>query len=250
MADHDNYAIITPYCKENRGLLERCIRSVQGQTVRADHILVADGHPQDWLDNEHVRHIRLDRNHSDYGDTPRAIGALLAVSEGYAGVGLLDADNWLEPDHISSCIEAARRNAGCDYVIARRNLCRPDGSVIDVEDLPPSLFVDTSCFFFLPGSYHVVPRFCLIPQELASICDRVFFGVLKSKKLNAEIVARKTVNYHCLWPAVYRKVGEISPPEATKHVDFARIKDWLSTLNPRELDLVRRRCGPLISDRL
>ena len=87
------YAIVTPYFKETPSLLKRCIRSVRDQTLNADHIMVADGHPQDWIDNERVRHIRLDRSHNDYGNTPRGIGAILAIAEQYSGIGLLDADN-------------------------------------------------------------------------------------------------------------------------------------------------------------
>jgi cellulose synthase/poly-beta-1,6-N-acetylglucosamine synthase-like glycosyltransferase len=44
------YAIITPYYKEERRLIERCMASVRKQTVPTDHFLIADGHPQDWID--------------------------------------------------------------------------------------------------------------------------------------------------------------------------------------------------------
>ena len=40
------YAFVTPYYKEARDCLERCVASVRRQTVRADHILVADGFPR------------------------------------------------------------------------------------------------------------------------------------------------------------------------------------------------------------
>jgi hypothetical protein len=63
---------------------------------------VSDGFPQDWLDSANVRHIRLGRPHNDAGNTPRGLGALLAVSEGYDGIGLLDADNWYDEDHIAA----------------------------------------------------------------------------------------------------------------------------------------------------
>src|SRR6476620_8695990 len=77
------YAFITPYYKEMRDFLERCVASVKQQTIRADHILVSDGFPQDWLDQADVRHVRLDCAHGDYGNTPRGIGSLMAVAEGY-----------------------------------------------------------------------------------------------------------------------------------------------------------------------
>lgn len=242
MSDRKRYAIVTPYHKEERWLLDRCIASVKAQTTPADHFLIADGYPQDWIDSEPVRHIRLDREHRDYGNTPRTIGALLAVSEGYDGIGLLDADNWLEADHISTCVATSLRSENCDYVVAKRNLCRPDGSVIDIDDHDVTL-VDTSCFFLLPGSYHVIPHLALTPIELSSICDRIFYSALKAKKLHAETTDRKTVNYHCLWQATYMRAGEAPPPNPRPAVDFAGMKRWLASQTPRAMDIIHRRIG-------
>jgi hypothetical protein len=247
MAERARYAIVTPYYKEEKWLLERCIQSVRRQTILADHIVVADGFPQDWIDAEHVRHIRLDRNHADYGNTPRTIGALLAISGGYEGIGFLDADNWLELNHVASCVEASERSAECDFVIARRNLCRPDGSVINVSEPPVQSFVDTNCFFMLPGSYHVIPHFGLMPRELSPICDRVFYTALKAKKLNAQVVAEKTVNYHCLWAYIYKVAGETPPPKAKGGIDYKGMKRWLDAQDERGQLLVTRRTGCRIS---
>jgi glycosyltransferase involved in cell wall biosynthesis len=247
MGERARYAIVTPYYKEEKRLLERCIQSVRKQTVPADHIVVADGFPQNWIDGEHVRHIKLDRNHADYGNTPRTIGGLLAVSGGYEGIGFLDADNWLEPNHVASCVEASERNAACDFVIARRNLCRPDGSVINVNDPPVQSFVDTNCFFMLPGSYHVIPHFSLMPRELSPICDRVFYTMLKAKKLVAEVVTEKTVNYHCLWSYIYRVAGETPPPEAKGGIDYKAMKRWLDAQDERGQLVLARRTGCRIS---
>src|SRR5215831_6452727 len=68
MIKSSRYAIVTPYYNEQRSVLERCVMTVKGQTVSADHFLVADGIPQDWLDQAGVRHIKLDQPHRDYGD--------------------------------------------------------------------------------------------------------------------------------------------------------------------------------------
>ena len=73
-ARKSRYVFVTPYYKERRELLERCIASAKRQTIRADHILVSDGFPQDWIDQAHVRHLRLDRAHQDHGNTPRGLG--------------------------------------------------------------------------------------------------------------------------------------------------------------------------------
>lgn len=40
---------------------------------------------------------------------------------------------------------------------------------------------------------------------LAPVCDRLFYAALKARKLNSEIVAEKTVNYHCIWRYVCKQ---------------------------------------------
>ena len=164
------YAFVTPYYKETRACLERCAGSVKRQTVRADHILVADGFPQGWLDQAGVRHVRLDRAHGDNGNTPRGVGSLMAAAEGYDGIGLLDADCWLEPDHLEHCLALAEAVGleGCGFVVTSRTLRRPDESVIHVADEAPSAHVDTNCLFLLPPSFEVLPVWTLCRANSAA----------------------------------------------------------------------------------
>src|SRR5262249_43084985 len=128
MPSHKRYAMITPYHKESRHLLQRAINSVKNQTVPTDHFLIADGFAQEWIDGEGVRHVKIDREHGYGGRTPRGVGALIAIAEEYDGIGMLDADNWLDSDHVQTCIEAADSYDGganqCDYVIAQWRLRR------------------------------------------------------------------------------------------------------------------------------
>ena len=147
------YVFVTPYYKEDPKFLKRCLESVKNQSIACDHILVADGFPQKWIEDAGVRHISLDKSHGDAGNTPRGLGALLAIAEGYDGIGLLDADNWLERNHLEVCLDAANKLEGgianCDFVIAQRHLRRiDDESIMLVEEAVGH--VDTSCFFFSP----------------------------------------------------------------------------------------------------
>ena len=128
-------------------------------------------------------------------------------------------------------------------LIARRNLCRPDGSVIDVPDYSVKLHVDTSCFFLLPGSSHCIPHLALTPIELSPICDQVFYSGLKARRLEPQIVEHKTVNYHCLWDFTYRSAGEAPPSNAKPIVDTTPMKKWLSAQSPRQMEIIRRRVG-------
>ncbi|ACB93747.1 glycosyltransferase family A protein [Beijerinckia indica] len=238
------YLVVTAYYKEDRSFLERCIRSVREQTMATDHLLVADGFAQDWVQRAGLRHIQLDQSHNDYGNTPRGIGALLAISERYDGFCFCDADNWFEPNHIASCLQtAADAEQDCDYVVARRYLRRPDETIIPINDEPIESHVDTNCFFFLPGSYHLVHLFANMPQELSSIGDRVFYNALRRQKLNMAVVHEPTVNYHCLWKPVYQAIGEIPPLEGKPSIDNSSIQYWISNLNPRQKELLSRRTG-------
>jgi glycosyltransferase involved in cell wall biosynthesis len=237
------FAIVTAYFKEEKYLLERCLRSVRQQSVAADHIVIADGAPQAWLDEAHVRHITLDRSHGDYGNTARGVGALLAVAEDYDAIGFLDADNWLELDHIAQCLAAAATVSGepCDYVIAQRNHKRPDETTIAVDDEPIIEHVDTNCFFFLPGAYHMIQRFAMIPKQLSIIGDRLFYKQLQAQQLRAAIVPVKTVNYQCMWESIYRSVSETPPDGAKPGVDQRPIAEWLNALSPNQKRVVSRR---------
>jgi glycosyltransferase involved in cell wall biosynthesis len=240
----NRYAIVTPYFLEARDALERCFRSVRRQTVAVDHIVVADGFAQQWIDAEPVRHLRLDMSHNDFGGTPRGLGALLAASEGYRGIGFLDADNWIADDHVERCLEAASWvGTDCDYVVAKRFLTRPDGTTIDVKDLPLPQETDTNCLFFLEGSYHSLHHWVIIPRQLSAINDRVVTSALKNYGLRPAFVKDPTVFYECLWSEIYRSVGEVPPPNAKPSVDPVPIYAWLDTLPDRELTIANRRSG-------
>jgi glycosyltransferase involved in cell wall biosynthesis len=243
------YAIVTPYYREDRKTLERCLDSVRKQSVHVDHIVVADGFPQSWIDDEPVRHIKLDTAHADFGNTPRGLGALLAVSEGYAGIGLLDADNWLAPDHVANCAElAARQKQQCDFIIARRHLMTPEEVLLGVKDEPSSSFVDTSCYFYLPGSYPALHHWVTMPKPLAPVCDRIFFATADAYRLRSAELDQPTVFYETLWAAVYEAARLPVPPNAKPNVDMTPTQIWLDSLSAEELRLTNKLAGSVVRD--
>lgn len=237
-------AVVTPYFKEPREWLERCIASVRAQTHACDHILVADGHPQDWVDGAGLRHLRLDRGHADYGNTPRSIGGQLAVAEGYDAIAFLDADNWFEPDHVQTCVDVAV-HSGADFVSARRHFVRADGSRMPVrigEDENGS-HVDTNCFFLLFGAFHTLPRWLLMPKPMAIWCDRFYLSSLREEGLTEARTAHATVNYLCTWADVFRSIGEEPPAYAKLGLPRERLLEWARRLQPGDLAAVRRLSG-------
>jgi hypothetical protein len=242
MSADGRYAIITPYYKEDRSLIERCIDSVRRQSVPTEHLVVADGHPQTWIDGAGVRHLKLDRSHGDFGNTPRGIGALIAISEGYNGIGLLDADNWLEDDHVEACLAAARTTtAPCDYVIALRTFRRPDATIMPIRE--EQGHVDTNCYFFLRGAFCAIPHWAMMPKDLAPIGDRYFLAMMRSRSFIHARMSRPTVNYLCGWESLYRAIGEAPPPETKPNIDATKVEHWLRSLDRRELEIAGRLTG-------
>jgi Glycosyl transferase family 2 len=239
------YLFVTPYYKETPDCLERCITSVKRQTIKADHILVADGFPQDWVDKANVRHLRLDRAHHDYGNTPRGIGALMGVAEGYNGMGFLDADCWLEPHHLEECLAQAEQVGleRCGFVAASRTLRRLDESVIQVIDEPLTCHVDTSCLFLLPASFEALPVWTLMPRETSATCDRVFYLALRSRELIPAFSYKKTVNYTYTYAPLYRALGEMPPEPLKENPDHAGIARWIDMLPSDTLMTFNRRLG-------
>lgn len=235
--------IVTPYYREPRATLERCIASVATQSAPTAHLLVADGHPVDWIGEHAVRHIALDRAHGNFGNTPRAVGLIAGIGEGYDAIGLLDADNWIDPDHVASCLAAARQFPLADYIVALRRFRRFDGTVMPLVDEPMETHVDTSCFMFLPGSYAALPLWGTAPDGLSAACDRFFYAALRVRGLVAACTGRTTVNYEVSLDHLYTQLGEIPPAGAKPGLDVAAIARWLDGLTPRERQIAERRAG-------
>ncbi len=237
-------AIITPYFKEPRAWLERCISSVKSQTYACEHIVIADGNPQDWVSETGVRHIRLDLAHADYGNTPRSIGGQLAVAEGFDAVAFLDADNWYEPEHVEQCVEMAKRTQA-DVVTTQRHIVREDGSrmAVVVSDDADGSHVDTNCYFLLFGAFHTIPRWLMAPKPMAMFYDRFFLQSLREDGLSIVSTQSLTVNYLCTWAGIYRNVGEVPPAFAKEGLSSAPLTDWQSRLRVADLTQVKRLSG-------
>jgi len=241
------YAIVTPYYKEDRKTLERCLDSVRKQSVHVDHIVVADGFPQSWIDGEAVRHLTLDVAHGDFGSAARGLGALLAVSEGYDAIGLLDADNWLAPDHVANCLElASRQTEPCDFIVARRHFMTPDETLLDVRE--ESSLVDTNCFFLLPGSYPVLHHWVTMPKPMTPICDRIFLAATHAYGLRSAQLDQPTVFYETLWSATYAAAGMAAPANAKPNVDMMPAYSWLDSLSDTQLRLANKLAGSMLRD--
>lgn len=242
---HRRVAVVTPYYKEDRATLQRCIDSVKAQGPNVTHILVADGFPQDWIADTGAVHVRLSHGCADAGNSPRALGALLAISRGCDAICFLDGDNWLDADHVATCFAAAAQAGGSvALVAARRRWVRNDGSVMPVGDGDDACgHVDTSCLFVLPPAFHTVARWAAIPRAACGMGDRVYKAAFEAEGLPWCRTGHATVNYLCTYESVFRAIGEAPPPYAKANFDPAPLAAWWAGLPGAERAITHRLLG-------
>ena len=212
-------AVVTAYHKEPETMVRRCVESVAAQTVPVTHFMVADGFPQHFLDNLPVRHVRLGIAHGDAGDTPRAVGSMLAMREDFEAIAYLDVDNYYLADHIELMCDA-QASAGSELVVASRFFLRPDNSVLPYRDRRPEDHVDTNCMFITRSAFDIAALWGAIPRPLSIIGDRIIWAAIKARGHSWVHVDEPTVAYSMLWAWAYRSCGE-DPPLGAKEGDAA-----------------------------
>lgn len=209
-------AVVTPYYQESQDWLIRCHESVANQSYPCTHIMVADGYPNDLVTRWDVLHIPLPRRHKDYGDTPRAIGSLSAISLGFDAIAYLDADNWYYPDHITSLVELHQKT-GAAVCSSARHFYRTDGSLVGLcLNCDGKTFVDTSCLLLSQTAFSIVPMWTLMPNYAHAIDDRVMWYYITQAGLSCAHTGKPTVAYRMGNHGFYRSFGEEPPPDVTK----------------------------------
>ncbi len=203
-------AVVTPYWRVTPKTLARCISSVQRQTIAATHYLVADGEPQAVAARHGDIHLVLPANVGNTGATPRGMGAQLAFNDGCDAVAFLDADNWLEPDHLAKATALLERES-LDIVFARRHIVFPDG-----ERLPPGDeedeagdHVDTSCYVISRRASFMAGIWGMYPGAFGSGGDRLPLHVIRLMGLRTGFLPGRTVWYETNWPQHYQRAGKV-----------------------------------------
>ncbi|MEA2981349.1 MAG: hypothetical protein QOF09_3172 [Alphaproteobacteria bacterium] len=206
-------AVVTPYYKEDSAVLWQCHKSVLQQTHECHHILVADGHPQSGFESSpRTLHVKLPLSNSDNGNTPRAIGGILADSYGFDAVAYLDADNWFDPTHIEGMI-AAHELSGSPIIACKRRYFDLSGSelLIGETDEDANLHVDTSCYLLFRPAFSLL-RAWLMPKVLGSLCDRVFLKKAIKAEFKITYIPARTVGFRTQYLYHYHKAGIAPPP--------------------------------------
>ena len=202
-------AVITPYHNESIEILERCHSSVRAQTIETTHILIADGRSRADIDQWDCQHLVLPRGHSNCGNTPRALGALMAASQGYEPIFFLDADNWFKPNHVEIALALHRKDPSIDVVISGRTIILDDGSLLNAapED-EDRHFADTSTLGLFKRAYRSLQLWTLMPKNLSPICDRVIYESLKKLPLKLHWHNERTLMFESHYAKHYHLAGK------------------------------------------
>jgi hypothetical protein len=223
-------AVVTPYHKEADAVLARCCDSVCTQTYPCTHIMVADGHARPALNQiSGVLHVTLPIENGDFGNTPRAIGGLLAEAYGFDAVAWLDADNWFDVRHIEKMVTTAAKYQNVHLVSCRRRFydihCNDLGITEPDEDL--LRHVDTNCWLVLRAAFSLL-RFWLLPKSLSTIGDRLFLAKIVHDGFRHIATKERTVGYRTLWASHYMQAGLAPPPEA-KDFDTTEVMRFVNS---------------------
>ena len=236
-------AVVTPYHQESLEILERCHRSVCAQTIDTDHILVADGCSNAAINQWHGQHLVLPQVHGNCGNTPRALGALMAAAQGYEPIFFLDADNWYKPNHVEQALALHENDPSIDVVISGRIIVLDDDSFLDSapEDLGQH-FADTSTLCLFKQAYRTIALWSLMPDGLAPICDRVIYECLKILRLKIHWHGERTLMFESHYANHYKMAGKI-PRTPLHDPDWDQLRADL----PKLLDEFERATGLQLS---
>lgn len=177
--------------------------------------MIADGYPEERLPGLAGQHIVLPVAHRDYGDTPRLIGTLSAYQQGFDAICWLDADNWLEPDHVERLLKIANQEV-VSVVTATRNLRREDGSLLSAcTESNGDHFCDTNCYLIMRDAIPTIaPAWGFKPPQMGVIGDRLVWQKARDNYQERGHCSEPTVNYTTNIAVHYLAAGEQPPSNA------------------------------------
>lgn len=221
-------AVVTPYHSEPKHYLQQMQRSVRRQTwPHLLHVLVGD-EPAVWPELDvNTLHLVLPRGCRDFGDTPRALGALYAAGLGVDAVVFLDADNWYHPEHVETLVQR-HLESGAQVLSSKRSFHRIDGTYMaECSASDGEQFVDTNCLFVARPAFALLSRWILMDPQWHGIDDRVFWDHVKQQGVSRAHVARSTVAYRAQFTGAYEDCREPVPAEARRTNGVARaLQSW------------------------
>jgi cellulose synthase/poly-beta-1,6-N-acetylglucosamine synthase-like glycosyltransferase len=223
-------AVITPFHKTPPEIFRQCAESVANQTYPCTHLVLADGPPlPDFVTGPGRMLAVLPQANADYGNTPRAIGGILADSYGFDGVAMVDDDNWLEPNHVESML-ATQATTRAPLIACQRIFRHLDGSILKMTEPPEDDFrhVDSNCWLVMRKAFPLLAAW-RVPKLAGFIGDRIFYQKALRERYAIASTRQRTVNYRTKFASHYIAAG-LPVPEGTyppgilraKYEEFAR----------------------------
>ncbi len=221
-------AVITPYHTEPFEIIERCHQSCLSQTIPCSHFLVSDGHVIQAINDLQAQHITLAHSHNDYGNTPRAIGALSAINQGFNPILFLDADNWFSSEHVENALATKAKNPYADVVASYRHLVLSDETIVepDAEDTMRQ-HIDTSCLAMFESSFFLLPLWATMTKPLSVIGDRIMYSAFKNHGLAVEWTGARSLFYSTNYAHHWARAGK-QPPSETYSLNTSILNDFSS----------------------
>jgi hypothetical protein len=226
-------AIITPYYDEEDDILNKCHSSVMHQSYPCTHILVADGHPRPQFREEpKTMHVILPQTIPDMGNTPRAIGGILADAYGFDAVAYLDADNWYDSAHIESLIEAHEANDQVSLVTCKRRFFDLEGHELHITEVDEDAnqHVDTSCWIIFRPAFSLL-RAWIMPKVLAPVSDRIFLQKTAHERFRRFATDHRTVAFRTKFAGHYKAAGAPVPAQVKSRYFTEDILKYLCSVD-------------------
>lgn len=236
-------AVITPYHREPPAELMRCMESVRTQSMACEHFMISDGFPSPEVEASGVTHIELGREHADNGNTPRYVGGLVALAQGFDAIAYLDADNWYHPKHVESLVRT-QHETQATAVCSLRTIYLADGFKLDEaddEDLQRR-HVDTSCLLITRQCEFIAHLWGQMPQSWGPVCDRVVYYALQRQRLAWS--NKRTLNFKSNYRLHYRMAGR-PLPEKLNDVPLGLWRAFAKEA-PEFVELSRSRTGRMM----
>ncbi|MBK8726919.1 MAG: tetratricopeptide repeat protein [Holophagaceae bacterium] len=206
-------AVITPYHQEPEAMLRKGHDSVRAQTYPATHIMVSDGPGAAFVEGWPVQHLELPVAAKDNGHTPRTVGALAAIRQGFDAIAYLDADNWLHPRHLEALVRHHLRT-GAPVVSSRRTFCRWHDDTpmpFEVDPTHEAVTVDTGCHLFTRPAFRFQPLWSLMPKAFTPVGSRLVYNALRESGLPIAFNGAPTLWFRSQYAQHYVALDEEAP---------------------------------------
>ena len=191
--------IITPAFLEDENILKRNILSVKNQNFNKDycHSVIFDGvdrleiFKKQYANIKNLFFFQVKNNHDDYGDYIRRLGTKICLSRGFNAISYLDADNYIEENHLKQIYDI-HKNKKKNIVISRRRLLSDSENVIETS----SDFYDTNTITLFNDCIQIGLKWGKYPRELSLLGDRIISHYINlNYRSNVVKTDDVTINY-------------------------------------------------------